>query len=91
MDTLTVRLGVNLTKSIIKLEKPFIEEIKKRLGGLIDPNNATVDRVYCGHQTIQAIKCLERSVQDLSNGGIPEYVTLLQEIDAGCANFYKYA
>ena len=65
MDALTLSLGVNSTKFIMKMDKPVIKEIKNQLGYLIDPNNTAADRLDCGLQTMQAIDLMVRSVQDL--------------------------
>ena len=55
VDTLTLRLGVNSTESIMKMNNPVIEDIKKRLGVLLDPNLTTDYRVECGLQTMHSI------------------------------------
>ena len=39
VDSLTVGLGVNSTESIMEMDKLVIEDIKKRLGYLMDTNN----------------------------------------------------
>ena len=51
----TVGLGVNSTKFIMTMDKPVIDEIKKRLGDLIYPNDTAADRVDCGLQTMRYI------------------------------------
>ena len=77
VDTLSVGLGVNSTKPIMKMGKPFIKEIKERIEDLIEPNNTTVDKVCFGLQTMQAINFLEIAVQDLEIIGLLEDITLL--------------
>ena len=59
-------LGVNSTKSIMKMDKPVIKEIKNQLGYLIDTNNTAADMLDCGIQTMHAIDLNYRSVQDLA-------------------------
>ena len=39
VDAMTVGLGVNSTESIMEMDKLVIEDIKKRLGYLMDTNN----------------------------------------------------
>ena len=52
---LEVNLGVNSTKYNMKMDNNLINEIKKRLWDLIDPNDTTADRVDCVSETMQAI------------------------------------
>ena len=77
MDALKVGLYVNSTELIMKMDKPMIKDINKRLGYLIYPNNTAADRVDCSLQTMKSIYFLDISVQELEKRGLPEYVTLL--------------
>ena len=47
MDALTLSLGVNSTKFIMKMDKPVIKEIMNKLGYLIDPNNNAAYMLDC--------------------------------------------
>ena len=46
-------------------------------------------QVGCGLHTMQVVDLLSRSVQELENCGQYPDISLLQEIDTDCANFYK--
>ena len=74
----------------MKMDKSLTKEIKKRLENLVDSNINPTPRVDFGLYTIHAIDFLSRSVQDIANHGLMPKVTLLQEIDTDCTNFYKY-
>ena len=89
MYSLTVGLVVKSTEPIMTTEKPITKNNKKGLGCMVDPNNTAADKVDCDLQTIQGIDFLARAVQDLSNRGLLEDVTLLQAIDTNYANLYK--
>ena len=89
MDSLTVGLDANSTKSIMTTNKPVIKDIKKRLGNLIEPNDTASYRLYYGLQTMQYIDFLDIEVQDLANRGLQEDAMLLQSINADCAKLCK--
>ena len=55
-------LCVNSTKSVMKTDKPFINETKKQLGYFIDRNETTVNKVDCGLQTMWAIHFPVKSI-----------------------------
>ena len=57
------------------MDKPIIKEIKKWLGDVVDPNNATSERVDYGLHTMYDIALLSRAVQDLANRGLPADLT----------------
>ena len=89
VESLTVRLGDNLTEYIMTMYKPFIKDIKKRLWYLVYPNYTSKDRVYCVLQTMQSIDFLARAGKDLVNQGLPVDTTLLKSIDSYFYKLYK--
>ena len=89
VKALTVGLGVNATKSNIAMEKHVKKDIKKQLGGVIDPNDTAAERMDYGLQTMQSIDSLVRAVHVLTNRGLPEDVMLIQAINANYNQFYK--
>ena len=82
-------LGVNLTNSIMTMEKPATKEIKNWLEKLSDSNDNTSTKVDCGLKTIQDILFLSRAVQDFSNCGITLNARLLHEIGTYCSKSYN--
>ena len=67
MDALNVGFDVNLTKSIVKIDKHVLNDIKKCLGDLINPNNTKANKEDCSLKMIKAVNFLVRAVQDPAN------------------------
>ena len=62
MDSLTVGLGANSTKSIRTMNKIVIKEINKLLGNPVCPKDTKSDRVDYDLQTVKVIDFLTRSL-----------------------------